>query len=379
MTDTSGPLEAMSPAALEPGSDELRELFPGSNTQTYLDTASYGLPPRGTVDVLEDALQAWSAGAAYWPDDWDVAGEACRTLVAPMLGAQPEEVALLPAVSVGAGLVAASIKPGSRVLIPEDEFRSLLFPFLAAQRAFGVQVRRVPFDQLAGAVDEGTDLVVTSHVRSQDGRVQDLARLSTATQRVGARLLVDATHSAGILQPPGSESGVDYLVAAAYKHLLCPRGVAFLRASRSGCEELHPFTSSWRSARSPYLDYFGGELSDLADGAARFDVSLAWHPWLGARESLSLLAGVPTEKRERWSVGLASRLARALSLPATGSSFLSVPVVGSRATLAAKLKEANVKAAVQQGGIRLSFHVYNTPADVEAAANALAPLRASST
>ena len=195
--------------------------------------------------------------------------------------------------------------PAARVLMPEDEFRSLLFPFLAARRAFGVQVRRVPFDQLAGAVDEGTDLVVTSHVRSQDGRVQDLALLSTATQRVGARLLVDATHSAGILQPPGTASGVDYLVAAAYKHLLCPRGVAFLRAGRSGCDELHPFTSSWRSARSPYLTYFGGELSDLADGAARFDVSLAWHPWLGARESLSLLAGVATEKRERWSVGLA--------------------------------------------------------------------------
>ena len=128
MTDTSGPLEAMSPAALEPGSDELRELFPGSHTQTYLDTASYGLPPRGTVDVLEDALQAWSAGAAYWPDDWDVAGEACRTLVAPMLGAQPEEVALLPAVSVGAGLVAASIKPGSRVPHPGGRVPVSAFP-----------------------------------------------------------------------------------------------------------------------------------------------------------------------------------------------------------------------------------------------------------
>ena len=62
MTDASEPLASISPAALEPGSEELRELFPGSNAQTYLDTASYGLPPRGTVEALERRLAGMVGG-----------------------------------------------------------------------------------------------------------------------------------------------------------------------------------------------------------------------------------------------------------------------------------------------------------------------------
>lgn len=31
---------------------------------TYLDTASYGLPPIATLDAMRKALDAWSAGTA---------------------------------------------------------------------------------------------------------------------------------------------------------------------------------------------------------------------------------------------------------------------------------------------------------------------------
>ena len=68
--------------------------------------------------------------------DWDPAGDACRKLIAPILGAPEREVVLLPAVSVGVGLVAASLQEGEEVLVPDDEFRSLLF-FLCSRRARG--------------------------------------------------------------------------------------------------------------------------------------------------------------------------------------------------------------------------------------------------
>jgi selenocysteine lyase/cysteine desulfurase len=339
----------------------------------YTDTANYGLPPRTTIAALGQALELWSDGGADWVDDWDSAGDRCRSLFATLLHADDDEIALMPAASVGVGLVAAALRPGGEVLIPEDEFRSVLFPMLAAARASGVRVRRVPFDGLADEVGPATTLVATSHVRSNGGARQDLDAVVAAARDNDARVLVDATHSAGILDLDVHAQGIDFLVAAAYKHLLCPRGVAFLYVARDRWDDLVPYTSSWRSAADPYGSYYGGDLSDLAPGAPRFDVSLAWHAWVGAEESLSLLHEIDANGREQWAVGLATRFAAELDVEPTGTSIVGFSVEDAGEARAA-LADAGVVASFPRGAARVSFHVYNTEEDLELAAAASKPL-----
>jgi len=338
----------------------------------YADSATYGLPPRPTVEVLQRALAEWQAGAADYEVDWEPAGELCRAEIAPMLGAPVEEIALLPAVSVGVGPVAAALGPDDEVVVPEDEFHSLLLPLLAVAERRGATVRKVPFGEVAGAVGSRTTLVATSYVRSNGGGVQDLDAVVTAARAVGARVLVDATHAAGLLPIDAAARGLDLVVAAAYKHLLCPRGVAFMRLSLDEQRSLVPVNASWVSADP--RTYYGGSAADLANDARRFDVSLAWHPWLGAVESLRFLNAIPPEERERWTTGLAVDFAERLGLEPTGSSFLGVPLRAGLDELHSALAEADVAAAVRAGEARISFHVYNTPADVEYVADVLAPL-----
>jgi selenocysteine lyase/cysteine desulfurase len=269
------------------------------------------------------------------------------------------------------GLVAASLRSGDEVLVPDDEFRSVLFPLLAACDAWGASVRRVPFERLADEIGPRTTLVATSHVRSNGGGVQDLEAVVAEARRHGARVLVDATHSAGVLDVDVGAFPVDYLVAAAYKHLLCPRGVAFMVVATEALP-LPPLTSSWRSAAEPYSSYYGGDLTALAQNAARYDVSLAWHAWVGARESLTLLAELDATAREEWAVGLATECAEALGVRPTGSSLVGFPVDDPTAARRA-LESAGVVASFPRGGARLSFHVYNSEADMEAAVAACAP------
>src|SRR5207302_6555591 len=119
--------------------------------RTYLDSASYGLPPLATARALEEALAAWQAGSVEWTT-WDRAGEECRALAASILDADADEISLLPAASAGVGVVAASLTEHDEVVVPDDEFRSLLMPLLAAEQARGVRVRRVPFRALAESV-----------------------------------------------------------------------------------------------------------------------------------------------------------------------------------------------------------------------------------
>ncbi len=358
-------------SALQPGSRDLLKLF-APTRQVYLDTATYGLPPTATLHALVEAAAGWWSGTAAYEEDWEPAGEACRELIAPLLGGDPLRVALMPAVSVAAALVGATLDDRSVVLLPDGEFASLSLPLVAAARLAGAEVRTAPFADLADAVDGTVTLVATSHVRSNGGATQDLTSLAAAAGSVGAQVLVDASHSAGILPLDADRLQIDYLVAAAYKHLLCPRGVAFLHVGEAA--RVPPaLTASWRGLR-PGADFFTTELDDLADGATGLDVSLAWHPWVGARRSLELLGSVAAADREAWCVGLATKAAEALGLEPTGSSVLGVPTSDAPQTVKAILSQRSISAAVRAGEVRISFHIYNTDEHVEAAVDALAPL-----
>jgi selenocysteine lyase/cysteine desulfurase len=322
------------------------------------------LPPLTTVRALEEALASWQTGAVEW-GTWDRTGEECRALAASVLGATPSEISLLPAVSAGVGIVAASLTEHDEVVVPDDEFRSLLLPLLAAEQAHGVRVRRVPFRELADSVGPATTVVATSHVRSNGGAVQDIETVAEAARCHGAALIVDATHSAGLLRLDARRLGIDCVVAAAYKHLLCPRGVAFMRLATASPLRPAPFLAGWRAAADPYSTYFGGGLDDLAAGAARYDVSLAWHPWVGARESLRALTAVDAGARELHAVGLATDAAEALRLEPTGSSILSVPLRTSPEEARSMLRQAGIAAGFAAGQLRVSFHMYNGPEDVD--------------
>ena len=144
----------------------------GAPAGTYLNTASYGLPPRPAWDALQAALEDWRGGRTSW-EHWGVPGEDARASFARLVGVPVETVAIAANVSTLVGLVAASIPDGSRVLAPDVEFTSVLFPFLV-QESRGVSVRLVPAAELAGEIGPDVDVVAFSAVQMATGEVADL-------------------------------------------------------------------------------------------------------------------------------------------------------------------------------------------------------------
>jgi selenocysteine lyase/cysteine desulfurase len=350
---------------------EARALFDPAPGLVYLDSATYGLPPRPTVEAVQQALSAWQAGTADWVRDWDQRGEDCRASFARMIGAEPSTIALQPTVSVGVATIAATLKATDEVLIADDEFVSVVYPVLVAARELGASVRSVPFEQLAQSVRRGTTLVAFSLVQSQSGRGAALADILAACRSNGARSLIDATHAVPFVPLAHEINNVDYLVCAAYKHLLSPRGVAFMYVAREHWDALPPIQANWRSSTQPYGSFYGPPL-DLAADAARFDVSLAWHAWVGAAASLKLLADWQQRGLVEEARGLACRLARSLDLAEPLGAVVSVPVADADA-VRDRLSEQGIRAAVRAGSVRVSTHVYNTIDHIDQAVAALAP------
>jgi selenocysteine lyase/cysteine desulfurase len=80
-----------------------------------------------------------------------------------------------------------------------------------------------------------------------------------------------------------------------------------------------------------------------------------------------VLERIGTERIHAHDVELANRFRAGLGLDPGDSAIVSVDVEDG----AAKLERAGIRAAVRAGGLRLSFHLYNTPDDVDAAVAAL--------
>lgn len=349
----------------------IRALFEPEPGLTYLDAATYGLPPEPTVRVMRQALDGWQAGTPYWVDDWDRVAERARVAFAALLGVAVSRVALIPAASIGAGMVAAALTERDEVVVPSDDFTSILFPLLVA-RERGVRVREVPFERLVDEIGASTTLVATSLVQMQTGRVAPIADVVDRATAVGARVLLDATQGTPFVDLSRVMDRIDHLVLAGYKHILCPRGTAFWVVGDGEVDRIPPLVANWRAADAPYGRFFGGPLT-LGPGAARFDVSLAWFSWLGAAESLELLVEWQRSGALAEPLELARDLADGLGIPWGGATLVNPRIVDADAARAV-LAEHRIKASFRGGAMRLSTHVWNDRADIELAVRAVAPL-----
>jgi selenocysteine lyase/cysteine desulfurase len=330
---------------------------------TYLNTATFGLPPRSALEVLTRVQEDWRDGLTDAPR-FDANVNRARRLFADLVGVPASSVAIGHQASPFVGLVAASVPDGAEVLTVPGEFTSVLFPFLV-QGDRGVTVREVPLEQLADEIGSSTYLVAVSAVQSSDGRVADLDAVATACERTGARSLVDLTQAAGWL--PVDASRFDWTVTSAYKWLLSPRGSAFLTVRGEGLDEVVPHSAGWYAGEDPWASIYGSPLR-LARDARRFDVSPAWHTWVATEASLDLLVSVGRDALHDHAVGLADRFRAGVGLPAGDSAIVSLATVDE---VPALLERHRISAAARAGRLRLSFHVSNGPEDADLAAEVL--------
>ena len=332
----------------------VRTQFPGA--VGYLNSASLGLPPQVTVEALSRAIAEWQAGIATAPSYDHFVAEA-RSAYATLVGVPPGQVAIGAQVSALVAMAGSVLEPGARVLVPEGEFTSVVFPLLT-RADLGLEIVTAPLERLAEAIDPGTAMVAFSLVQSADGRVADAASIRTAASAADALTLVDATQAAGWL--PFRADDFDLTVAAAYKWLLCPRGTAFMTVRPGLLEQVQPLYAGWYAGEEPWESIYGLPLR-LASDARRLDLSPAWLSWVGTAASVGMLNEVGIGDIHAHGVGLANLVRTGLDLPAGDSSMVSLEL----ATDFDETRLEGLRTAFRAGRLRAGFHLYNTEDDAE--------------
>lgn len=340
------------------GAGELWSVEPG-----WLNTASYGLPPDRAWEALQASLGDWRRGMGSW-ERWGDAVPASRQAFAQILGVPDRDVAIGAQVSQMLAPVAAGVPDGATVLLPDIEFTSNVFLW-AVHSGRGVRVRTAPVEKFASHIDSDVDVVAFSLVQSSTGEVADYPAIVAAARAAGAWVVVDATQGCGWLPFDGSLA--DAVVVGAYKWLMAPRGTGFVYLAPSLRERLVPLMAGWFAGDDVHESYYGLPLR-LAPDARAFDLSPAWHPWIGTAPALEVVQTIGVQAIHDHNLGLANRFLAGMGRPGGDSAIVTVEVPGAEE----KLARAGIRAAVRAGKVRASFHIYNTISDVDAALEALA-------
>src|SRR6266567_3741190 len=139
-------------------------------------------------------------GESAWYDVWWEALGDLRARYGRVINAPPGDIALAPSISVALSAVAESLdyRRRPKVVITSLDFPTVAYQWLA-KRGRGVELVvvespdqvSVPVEAIAGAIDDRTALVVTSHVYFTSGAIQDIKRVAEAAHKSGALCLVD--------------------------------------------------------------------------------------------------------------------------------------------------------------------------------------------
>jgi selenocysteine lyase/cysteine desulfurase len=366
-----------------------RPLFEMPRHICYLNSASWSPLPLKTQEAARVAVRRkgtpWTLDAAFAGGQH----ERARTAAARLINADPADIALIPSISYGVATVAKilTIEAGTRIIVLQNDHSSPVLEWRtrADAQGFVVDTVRQPDDGdwtsavLAAIERPGAppvSLASISSVHWSDGGLIDIEQVGRVLRQRGARFLIDATHSTGVLAMDVKRLDPDFVIFPTYKWLLGPYGRAFLYVAKRHQDgvPLEQTASGRRDVRAENAVYFA-DLHYVAD-ARRFD--------MGERDHfISLeMAAIGMEMMADWGAAavvqrllmLTDRIAegvREIGVQVTERSTRAPHVLslgfrnGMPKGLVEGLASEDIYVAARLGRMRISPHVFNDEADAD--------------
>lgn len=380
---------------------------PGTEHRNHLNNAGAALMPHSVYRVMREHLELELETGGYEASDGRADQiQASYTHLGGMVGAPARNIAVAANATdaFARALSSFDFASGDVIVTSRCDYISNQLQYLALRQRLGVRILHAP-DLPEGGVDpEGVRaavgaaggrcrLVAITWIPTNSGLVQNVAAVGAACRELEVPYLVDACQAVGQIPIDVTALQCDYLSATGRKFLRGPRGIGFLYVSDHALARgAYPLMVDMRGARWVADDRFA-----LAEGAQRFeDWEFPYALVLGQGEAARYAreVGIDTASARAW--GLAARLREALgniegvrvldrgatrcaivtmSAPRGTAQELVQFLMARRINTVASLREYGRYDFAEkgvEGAVRLSPHYYNTEAEVDAAADAVA-------
>ncbi len=365
--------------------------FPILDHTNYLVSNSLGAMPRSVPERLAEYSALWAKhGVRAWAKEWWSMPGTVGDVIAPLIGAGPGEVVMVPNVTQAQATILSSVpytKPRHRIVMTALDFPSVRYAYDGLATRLGAEIVVVPSpdgigideDALCAAIDERTALVAISHVLFKSAWIVDVNRIVRHAHNAGALVSLDAFHSVGVMPVDVKDSGADFLTGGVLKWLCGGPGGCFIYASPDATSELEPALTGWLAHARPFG--FEAEM-DFTGGAYR---------WLGGTPAIPSIYAATEGPRIVQSAGIKAvreksvrQTTRLMQLADERGSRLHAPREASRRggtvafdvphayEVAQFLLERDILVDFRPGaGIRIAPHFYTRDDELEAAVTAI--------
>jgi kynureninase len=244
---------------------QFRAEFPILEHTTYLVSNSLGAMPRSVPGRLAEYAAEWGEqGVRAWERGWWEMPVAVGDEIAPLIGADPGTVAMVPNVTLGQATVVSAIdypRERNRIVMTALDFPSVRYVYDGLARRLGAEIVVVPArgdglgvdaDAVVAAIDERTRLVAISHVLFRSAFIVDVAPIARRAHEMGALVSLDAFHAVGVIPVDVKTLGADFLTGGVLKWLCGGPGGSFLYVAPAVRNALKPALTGWQAHANPF-------------------------------------------------------------------------------------------------------------------------------
>jgi selenocysteine lyase/cysteine desulfurase len=352
----------------------------------YLNTAYIGPTPKLSRDKILQIVDRGMDPGQTDLQQWFTGHDTVRKQLARLLPCDEKYIAVSTSVSEVVSHVAngLELKPGEEVLLLDGDYPSMILPWMVLAEQRGFQVRLLELGdflepaRLARNFTPKTRAVGCSHVMFNTGARLPVGELAaTCHASSDALFITDTSQSLGGMRLDASiVENVDVLIGVTYKWLLGPYGMAYacfsdsalMRVKRTHASCLH---SPMGQSHSNLLQY----TTEALPGARRFDrgQTPSFLCCAGLEGSLDLILEIGLDRIATHNKDLVNLFfdhvppAFEVASPRElRSNIVCIkPADKSPEQLKNELVAQGFDVSLREGYVRISFHFFNTRAQVE--------------
>lgn len=352
----------------------------------YLNTGSLGPTPRS---VLDATLKAWNeletnpVVMSYGAGAVHTLADKTRDLVGGLIGCAGDEVLLTRSTTNAMNIAALGIDlaRGDRVLTTDSEHEggSACWKYLEKRLGIGVDRVVIPpedhdakgiVERFAGAIKKETKVISVSQVIFSTGLKMPVREIVALAKANNILTIVDGAQAVGNIEVDVKTIGCDAYAAPGHKWLMAPKGTGFLYINKDSAAKIQPV--EWTDGKTYVVGSAGiGSLPLIVGLGSAIDA--AQKRGIASSEAHNL------RLRNRAYEGLSKiTKVRLLSAPpgplATALlTFRLTEGVANMPFLAAMRDKHKIvlRGIPRFQAMRLSPHIFNTEAEIDAALKAI--------
>lgn len=373
--------------------------WPLSAGVLHLNHGSFGAVPIAALEYQAQQKALMESDPVAWFVELTGRVRDERVALSTWLGSPADATVLVPNASAGATIIYNSIpvSPGLEVIVTNHGYGAVTMGAERLVKRWGGRLVTVniplaatedeAFKLIAAAITDRTRLIVLDQVTSATARRMPVAKVVNHARERSVLTLIDGAHVPGLHTNIFEDFTPDFWVGNLHKFPCAPRGAALLVCQSDINDEIYPLIDSWGYPK-PFPERFDvqGTLDQTSYLAARRSIEFIENTW-GWTNAITYMSDLAaygqqvirsafedlTGEDHAAVVGMEANALKLIKLPASmARNHPEADALRDR-FVRENPAEAAFTSFEGTGYLRISAHIYNTPAEYEQFAEQFVP------